>query len=184
MRLARSTSLPIAVCESMYALQHFREYLQREACSIVQVDVGRIGGITPWLKVAHLAESFNVAVCPHFLMELHVSLTAAVPAARWVEYIPQLDGVTRTGLRIEEGYAHAPEAPGNGIDWDWTAIDAFGRASQGARPGRVSAGRAGAAPVARRLLDTPLARSLSSRSPRRRCADPSRPSGCRCTGRS
>lgn len=124
MRLARSTSLPIAVGESMYALQHFREYLQREACSIVQVDVGRIGGITPWLKVAHLAESFNVAVCPHFLMELHVSLTAAVPAARWVEYIPQLDGVTRTGLRIEEGYAHAPEAPGNGIDWDWTAIDA------------------------------------------------------------
>ena len=123
-RLARSTSLPIAVGESMYALQHFREYLQREACSIVQVDVGRIGGITPWLKVAYLAESFNVAVCPHFLMELHVSLTAAAPAARWVEYIPQLDGVTRSGLRIEDGYAHAPEAPGNGIDWDWAAIDA------------------------------------------------------------
>ena len=41
-----------------------------------QVDCARIGGITPWLKVAHLAETFNVAVCPHFLMELHVSLTA------------------------------------------------------------------------------------------------------------
>ena len=35
---------------------HFREYLQRGACSIVQVDCARIGGITPWLKVAHLAE--------------------------------------------------------------------------------------------------------------------------------
>jgi hypothetical protein len=42
------------------------------ACSIVQADVARIGGITPWLKVAHLAESFNVPICPHFLMELHV----------------------------------------------------------------------------------------------------------------
>lgn len=123
-RLARSTSLPIAVGESMYTLQHFREYLQREACSIVQVDVGRIGGITPWLKVVHLAERVNVAVCPHFLMALHVSLTAAAPAARWVEYIPQLDGVTRSGLRIEDGYAHAPDAPGNGIDRDWAAIDA------------------------------------------------------------
>ena len=61
------------------------------ACSIVQVDCARIGGITPWLKVAHLAEAFNVAVCPHFLMELHVSLTAAVPNGAWVEYIPQLD---------------------------------------------------------------------------------------------
>ena len=60
-----------------------REYLERGACSIVQVDCARIGGITPWLKVAHLAETFNVPVCPHFLMELHVSLCGATPAARW-----------------------------------------------------------------------------------------------------
>ena len=59
----------------------------------MQVDVARIGGITPWLKVAHLAEAFNLAVAPHFLMELHVSLCAAVPNAAWVEYIPQLDAV-------------------------------------------------------------------------------------------
>jgi L-alanine-DL-glutamate epimerase-like enolase superfamily enzyme len=123
-RLAASTSLPIAVGESIYSLQHFREYLQRQACSIVQADVARIGGITPWLKVAHLAESFNVAICPHFLMELHVSLTAATPAAKWVEYIPQLDSLTRSRIRIEDGMALAPDAPGNGIDWDWTAIEA------------------------------------------------------------
>ena len=67
-----ATSLPIAVGESLYHPSHFREYLQRGACSIVQVDVARIGGITPWLKTAHLAETFNVTVCPHFLMELHV----------------------------------------------------------------------------------------------------------------
>ena len=46
-RLAASTSVPIAVGESIYSIQHFREYLQREACSIVQADVARIGGITP-----------------------------------------------------------------------------------------------------------------------------------------
>lgn len=122
-RLAASTSIPVAVGESLYSLQHFREYLQRDACSIVQVDVARIGGITPWLKVAHLAEAFDVPVCPHFLMELHVSLTCAVPAARWVEYIPQLDGVTTTSIRIEDGFAHAPATPGIGIDWDWPAIE-------------------------------------------------------------
>ena len=122
-RLAASTSVPIAVGESIYSLQHFREYLQREACSIIQADVARIGGITPWLKVAHLAESFNVPMCPHFLMELHVSLTAASPAAKWVEYIPQLDGVTRSRIRIEDGMAVAPDQPGNGIDWDWAVIE-------------------------------------------------------------
>jgi L-alanine-DL-glutamate epimerase-like enolase superfamily enzyme len=122
-RLSRSTSLPIAIGESLYHPSHFREYLQRRACSIVQVDVGRVGGITPWLKTAHLAETFNVMVCPHFLMELHVGLCAAIPNAAWVEYIPQLDDITASRIRIENGHAVPSEAPGLGIDWDWRAIE-------------------------------------------------------------
>ena len=123
-RLSQSTTLPVAVGESLYSHLHFREYLQRGACSIVQVDVARIGGITPWLKVAHLAECFNVPVCPHFLMELHVSLCAAVPNARWVEYIPQLDTLTTEPMRIEQGHAIPSNDPGLGIAWDFAAIKA------------------------------------------------------------
>jgi L-alanine-DL-glutamate epimerase-like enolase superfamily enzyme len=121
--LAASTNVPIAVGESMYSAGQFAEYLRRGAAGIVQADAARIGGITPWLKVAHLAEAHNVAVCPHFLMELHVSLAAAVPNGRYVEYIPQLSAITRTPLRIRDGYAHVPDAPGLGIDWDRDAID-------------------------------------------------------------
>jgi L-alanine-DL-glutamate epimerase-like enolase superfamily enzyme len=121
-RLSESTTLPVAVGESLYSPQHFREYLQRGACSIVQVDVARIGGITPWLKVAHLAETFNVPVCPHFLMELHVSLACAVPNARWIEYIPQLDSLTTAPMRIEDGHAIPSDDPGLGIAWDDAAI--------------------------------------------------------------
>jgi L-alanine-DL-glutamate epimerase-like enolase superfamily enzyme len=122
-RLARATTLPVAVGESIYSLSHLREYLQRGACSIIQADVARIGGITPWLKAAHLAEAFNVPICPHFLMELHVSLAAAVPNGRWVEYIPQLDDLTTEPVRIEHGCAVPAEAPGLGIAWDWPAIE-------------------------------------------------------------
>ena len=120
--LARHTSVPIAIGESLYSISQFKDYLQAQACSIVQVDVARIGGITPWLKVAHMAEAFNVPVCPHFLMELHVGLCCAVPNSRWVEYIPQLDTITRTQLAIRDGRAYASEEPGLGIDWDWDAI--------------------------------------------------------------
>ena len=122
-RLVEATSIPIAVGESMYSVAQFREYLQRAAAGIVQVDVARIGGITPWLKVAHLAESFNVAVCPHFLMELHVSLTAAVPNGRYVEHIPQLRAITTTEMEIADGHALAPEQPGLGIAWNRDAIE-------------------------------------------------------------
>lgn len=123
-RLAASTSIPVAVGESIYGIRHFRDYLQHRACSVVQVDCARIGGITPWLKTAHLAEAFNVAVAPHFLMELHVSLACAVSNGRWVEYIPQLDEITTSRLRIEKGEALAPLEPGLGIAWDWEAIRA------------------------------------------------------------
>jgi len=122
-RLAEATSIPVAVGESMYSVAQFREYLQRGAAGIVQVDVARIGGITPWLKVAHLAESFNVAVCPHFLMELHVSLTAAVPNGRYVEHIPQLRAITTAEMTIADGHALAPDVPGLGIALNRDAID-------------------------------------------------------------
>lgn len=122
-RLSRSTSIPIAVGESLYGLSHFRDYLQRGACSIVQVDVARIGGVTPWLKVAHLAEAYNVAVCPHFLMELHVALCCAIPNSRWLEYIPQLDDLTTEPMRIRDGHAEPSDAPGLGIAWEFAAIE-------------------------------------------------------------
>ncbi len=121
--LSRRTAVPIAVGESMYSLSQFKDYLTLGAASIVQVDVARIGGITPWLKVAHMAEAHNVTVCPHFLMELHLSLVCAIPNAKWLEYIPQLDLVTETGIRIEGGEALAPEAPGLGVAWDRAEIE-------------------------------------------------------------
>jgi L-alanine-DL-glutamate epimerase-like enolase superfamily enzyme len=121
--LARSTSIPVAVGESMYSIGQFREYLQSQSAGIVQVDVARIGGITPWLKVAHLAEAFNVKVAPHFLMELHVSLTCAVPNALYLEHIPQLRAVTRSEMAIVDGAGVPSNEPGIGIDWDFDALD-------------------------------------------------------------
>lgn len=122
-RLARSSSVPVAVGESLYSVQRFGDYLAAGAAGIVQVDVARVGGITPWLKVAHAAEAMNVRVAPHFLMELHVSLAAAVPNGLYVEHIPQLQAITRNRITVTDGYAVPPDEIGLGIDWDPDAID-------------------------------------------------------------
>lgn len=115
-------SVPVAIGESLYYPGQFGEYMKADACSIVQADVARIGGITPWLKVSHLAEALNLDICPHFLMEPHVSVCAAVPNAKWVEYIPQVDSLAHSRVRIDEGYAYAPIEPGIGIDRNRDAI--------------------------------------------------------------
>ena len=122
-RLAAASEVPIAVGESLYSPSQFAAYVQQGAASILQPDVARIGGITPWLKVAHLAETFNLAVCPHFLMELHVSLTGAAPAAAWVEYIPQLDAIVSGRMAIVDGQAVVPDTPGLGIAWLWPEVE-------------------------------------------------------------
>ena len=122
-QLCEQTRIPVAVGESIYSIQHFKEYLQANAADIIQVDVARIGGITPWLKVAHMAECFNKIVCPHFLMELHISLCCAIQNSQWLEYIPQLDSITRSKVTIDDGYAYPPTQPGLGIDWDWERIN-------------------------------------------------------------
>jgi L-alanine-DL-glutamate epimerase-like enolase superfamily enzyme len=122
-RLAAQATLPIALGESLYSPGQFGDAVRANACHVVQVDVARIGGITPWLKVAHLAEACNLALAPHFLMELHVALVAAVPNAAWLEYIPQLDPIATSRVRIESGRAFPSELPGLGIEWDWPEIE-------------------------------------------------------------
>ncbi len=122
-RLQAGTQIPVAVGESLYSPGQFADYIRRNACGIVQVDVARVGGITPWLKVAHMAECCNVPVAPHFLMELHVGLVCAVTGSAWLEYIPQLDRIATSRVRIADGHAYPAEAPGLGIEWDWKAVE-------------------------------------------------------------
>ncbi len=129
-RLNRLSRVPIAVGESMYSPGQFADYIAAEACGIVQADVARVGGITPWLKIAHLAEAHNLMICPHFLMEIHVSLVCAVPNAPWLEYIPQLDEIAAPMAR-KGGMALAPTAPGIGIEWDHAELSK--RMAQGSR---------------------------------------------------
>jgi L-alanine-DL-glutamate epimerase-like enolase superfamily enzyme len=122
-RLQAGTQIPIAVGESLYSPGQFADYLKRNACGIVQVDVARIGGITPWLKVAHMAECCNVAVAPHFLMELHLALVCAVPNSAWLEYIPQLDLVAPSPVHVADGHVAPATTPGLGIEWDWPSVE-------------------------------------------------------------
>lgn len=122
-RLSGLSMMPIAVGESIYGPEQFGEYAARGAADILQPCAARVGGITPWLKIVHMAETFNLPVAPHFLMELHVGLGCGVPNATWIEYIPQLDLITAEPMKVENGRAVPSTEPGLGIAWNWEAIE-------------------------------------------------------------
>ncbi|MFG3439764.1 mandelate racemase/muconate lactonizing enzyme family protein [Nonomuraea sp. NPDC047897] len=77
--LRRSVDVPIAVGENVYTVYGFRDLLTAGACDVVQPNVVRVGGITPFLRIAELARAFDVPVYPHLLPDLSAQLALTLP---------------------------------------------------------------------------------------------------------
>jgi L-alanine-DL-glutamate epimerase-like enolase superfamily enzyme len=81
-----------------------------------QPDASNIGGITGWLKIANLAYVQNLLVCTHGMQEFHVSLMSAMSHASYMEvHSFPIDQYTTRPLKIVDGRAVAPDAPGIGV---------------------------------------------------------------------
>ncbi len=107
--------IPITSCERLEYAEQFREMLEAKAVDVVMIDVGKVGGITPYLHIAALCQGFNVPVSGHAFSEINATLMCAVPNALILEYFrPQDIFVDHT--RVEGGYVYPAEMPGLGIE--------------------------------------------------------------------
>jgi len=126
--LNESTFIPIALGEHVYTTHAFRDYIEHDAVDLLQVDVCRIGGVTPWLEVAALGNAFNLRVCPHAgdLMQVHQHLVKAIPNHWLLEVIPIWDnGPFVHQVRLENGECRAPTEPGASTDFTPRAFEHF-----------------------------------------------------------
>lgn len=120
-RLRDRSSIPLGLGENLYTLEQFREYIVADACDFVQADLGRVGGITPYLGIAQFARAYNLPMTPHFVMELSATVLASVPNALWLE---MTDGGTLSDLGVIEpqpivdGYFVPSDRPGIGLVYD------------------------------------------------------------------
>lgn len=126
--LHERANLPIAMGEHVYTVQAFRDYIEQNAVDIVQVDVCRVGGITPWLDVAALAGAANLRVCPHAgdLMQVHQHMVKAIPNHWLLEVIPiWSDSPFVHPIRLADGHCLSPTEPGASTDFTPRAFEAF-----------------------------------------------------------
>ena len=121
-RLASSIDIPLATGEREYSISNFKELLIRKGAAIVQPDLLRIGGITQCMKLAHLAEAFNVRVAMHFYKELDIHVMASIPNGLFLEYFPWLDSLLVHPLEVVDGIAKVPQRPGLGVEFKPDAI--------------------------------------------------------------
>jgi L-alanine-DL-glutamate epimerase-like enolase superfamily enzyme len=119
--LRRRTTVPIALGENLHTWYRFRDALDMGAADIVQPNVIRVGGITPFLQIAHLANDRGVQLAPHLLPELSAQLAFALSPMTWVEDVEDagfdLLGALAapSGVHIEKGWASAGPGEGLGI---------------------------------------------------------------------
>ena len=90
----------------------FRHLLEARSIDIVMIDLLRVGGITQWMKVAGMAEAFNLPVVSHLIPEIHVHLIAAIPNGLTVEYMPWTLRLFEETPAIEDGQLVVPNEAG------------------------------------------------------------------------
>lgn len=125
-QLKKAIRTPIALGESMYSKQQFLEYLKADAVDIVQADVAFVGGITEWLKIAHLANAFGKPVAPHYMMELSLQMLCGVTNGYMLENVvggsfAEL-GLLEYPITVENGVGAPSSIPGHGIVFNPSAL--------------------------------------------------------------
>ena len=123
-RVLRDGGVPIAAGENLRTLWDFRHLIASGGVTYPEPDVTNCGGVTPFIKIAHLAEAFGLPVTSHGAHDVTVHLLAAVPNRAYLEaHGFGLDRYIAEPLVIEAGNAIAPERPGHGISFDWGALE-------------------------------------------------------------
>ncbi|GCL61012.1 L-talarate/galactarate dehydratase [Rubrivivax pictus] len=113
--LAAQFDTPIATGEMLTSVADHASLIRHGAADYLMPDAPRVGGITPFLKIAAQAEAAGVMLAPHFAMELHVHLAAAYPTEPWVEHFDWLEPLFNERLAIANGRMLVPTRPGLGL---------------------------------------------------------------------
>jgi L-alanine-DL-glutamate epimerase-like enolase superfamily enzyme len=120
-RLRAAIDIPLAAGESLYTEAQFRDALLAGAVDFLQPNVCRVGGITPFLRIARLARMFDVPVMPHLLPDISGQLALCLPLPAMVEDIDQgsfaaLGALAQpSGVTISRGLLRASTPPGHGL---------------------------------------------------------------------
>ena len=127
--LAAALDTPIATGEMLTSVAEHRELIRHRAADIIQPDAARVGGITPFLRVAALAHEHHLGLAPHFAMELHVHLAAAYEYEPWLEHFEWLEPLFDERPVIRDGRMQVPRRPGLGLSLSdqarsWTVASA------------------------------------------------------------
>ncbi len=124
-RVNAALATPICGGELVYGIVPFRHMIEARSVDYVMIDLIRVGGITQWMKVAGMAEAFNLPVVSHVIPEIHAHLVAAVPNGLTVEYMGWMLRLFEGTAAVENSELILSDRPGLGLTFDEATIKRF-----------------------------------------------------------
>jgi len=126
-RVARQTTIPIATGERLTTKVEFARVLKHQAASILQMNLGRVGGILEAKKIAGMAEAHYAQIAPHLYCgpvvgAANIQIATCTPNFLILESIQRWEGfhaeILKSPIKWEDGYVIPPTAPGLGVELD------------------------------------------------------------------
>ena len=117
-RVAAALDTPIASGETDYTRYAFRRMLELRTVDVVMPDLQRVGGVTEFMRVGHLADAYDVPVSSHLFSEQSLSVLGALGNAQYLEWMPWFAELYRERVDFADGFAIVPERPGFGFTFD------------------------------------------------------------------
>jgi L-alanine-DL-glutamate epimerase-like enolase superfamily enzyme len=117
-RVAAALDTPIASGETEYTRYGFRGMLALRSADVLMPDLQRVGGVSEFMRVGHMAESHDVPVSSHLFPETSIQVLGALANAIYLEYMPWFSSLYRERLEFVDGDAVVPERPGWGFTLD------------------------------------------------------------------
>src|ERR1700757_3099804 len=124
-RVTAALKTPIAGGEYLWGITPFRHLIEHHSVDIVMIDLVRVGGVSQFMKVAGMAEAFNLPVVSHVMPEILCHLIAACPNGLTVEYMPWMLALYEETPKIDKGELVLPDKPGLGLKFDEKVIAKF-----------------------------------------------------------
>jgi L-alanine-DL-glutamate epimerase-like enolase superfamily enzyme len=124
-RVNAALGTPICGGELVYGIVPFRHMIEQRSVDYVMIDLVRAGGVTPWLKIAGMAEAFNLPVVSHVIPEFHAHLVAAAPNGLTVEYMPWMLKLFQETPTVDKSEMLLSDRPGFGLAFDPDALRRF-----------------------------------------------------------
>ena len=117
-RVSAALDTPIASGETEYTRYGFRRMLELRSADILMPDLQRVGGVSEFMRVGHMAESHDIAVSSHLFPETSLQVLGALSNATFLEYMPWFSPLYNEALEFRDGCAVVPERPGWGFTFN------------------------------------------------------------------